>query len=97
MNWHDWYLFWCPFPPALRVLAAAVTQHGGREAVSLRVAEQYVKAFGNLAQKGTCWLIIVSTDTKIVFWGWNLLFSARRYNRSFARQRCRTQLPQYVY
>ncbi len=34
----------------LRKIAAAIEQPGGRDAVSLRVAEQYVKEFGNLAK-----------------------------------------------
>jgi regulator of protease activity HflC (stomatin/prohibitin superfamily) len=36
----------------LRKVADAVSQHGGVEALQLRVAEQYVKEFGNLAKAG---------------------------------------------
>ncbi|RUO55722.1 MULTISPECIES: SPFH domain-containing protein [Pseudidiomarina] len=35
----------------LRKIAAAIQQPGGQDAVSLRVAEQYVKEFGNLAKE----------------------------------------------
>ena len=35
----------------LRMIAASIQQPGGQEAVSLRVAEQYVKEFGNLAKE----------------------------------------------
>ncbi|CAI8165078.1 SPFH domain-containing protein [Pseudidiomarina mangrovi] len=35
----------------LRKIAAAIQQPGGQDAVSLRVAEQYVKEFGNLAKQ----------------------------------------------
>jgi len=38
---------------AVRLVGDAVLVKGGMEAVSLRVAEQYVEAFGNLAQKST--------------------------------------------
>jgi regulator of protease activity HflC (stomatin/prohibitin superfamily) len=34
----------------LRLIAAAIQEPGGKDAVSLRVAEQYVKEFGNLAK-----------------------------------------------
>lgn len=35
----------------LRKIASAIEQPGGKDAVSLRVAEQYVKEFGNLAKQ----------------------------------------------
>jgi regulator of protease activity HflC (stomatin/prohibitin superfamily) len=34
----------------LRMIASAIQEPGGKDAVSLRVAEQYVKEFGNLAK-----------------------------------------------
>ena len=34
----------------LRKIAAAIQEPGGQQAVSLRVAEQYIKEFGNLAK-----------------------------------------------
>ena len=34
-------------------IAIAIQQPGGQDAVSLRVAEQYVKEFGNLAKEST--------------------------------------------
>jgi regulator of protease activity HflC (stomatin/prohibitin superfamily) len=37
---------------ALRKIAAALQEPGGHEAVNLKVAEQYVQAFANLAQAG---------------------------------------------
>ena len=38
---------------ALRKVAEATQQPGGMNAVNLQVAEEYVKAFANIAQKGT--------------------------------------------
>lgn len=38
---------------AIRTIAAAVQQPGGNEAVNLKVAEQYVEAFGQLAKEST--------------------------------------------
>ncbi len=38
-------------------VASAITKEGGNEAVSLRVAEQYVETFGKLAQKGNTILL----------------------------------------
>lgn len=37
----------------IAVVAETLKQHGGLEAASLRVAEQYIQAFGNIAKKGT--------------------------------------------
>jgi len=37
----------------LRRIALSINEPGGRDAVNLRVAEQYVKEFGNLAQKSS--------------------------------------------
>lgn len=36
----------------IRSIAAAINEPGGAEAVNLRVAEQYIKEFGNLAKEG---------------------------------------------
>jgi regulator of protease activity HflC (stomatin/prohibitin superfamily) len=44
----------------LRKVADAVSQHGGVEALQLRVAEQYVKEFGNLAKAGNT-LVVPAT------------------------------------
>jgi len=42
---------------AIGLLASAIAGPGGREAVSLRVAEQYVDAFGRIAKAGTTMLL----------------------------------------
>src|SRR5690554_4276915 len=41
----------------LRKIAQAIQQPGGQDAVSLRVAEQYVKEFGNLAKQNNTMII----------------------------------------
>jgi len=41
----------------VRVVARAIQRKGGIDAVSLRVAEQYVQAWGNVAKKGTTILL----------------------------------------
>jgi regulator of protease activity HflC (stomatin/prohibitin superfamily) len=41
----------------ISMVASAINQHGGAEAVSLRVAEQYVQAFSKLAQASTTLLL----------------------------------------
>jgi len=41
----------------IELLAAALRRPGGREAVSLGVAEKYVEAFGQIAQKGNTMLL----------------------------------------
>lgn len=46
---------------SVTVLAAAVQLPGGHDAVSLRVAEQYVAAFGQLAKKGTTLMLPANT------------------------------------
>mmetsp|Transcript_611 Transcript_611/g.914 ORF Transcript_611/g.914 Transcript_611/m.914 type:complete len:335 (-) Transcript_611:186-1190(-) len=46
---------------AVRLLAEAIEEDGGEEAISLRVAEQYVEAFGNLAKEGTTMLLPSNT------------------------------------
>ena len=42
---------------AVDLLAGAISRRGGREAVSLRVAEQYVEQFGKLAKSSTTMLL----------------------------------------
>ena len=42
---------------AIQKIAAAIQSHGGMEAVNLKVAEQYVNAFGNLAKQGTALIV----------------------------------------
>ena len=37
---------------AIRTIASAIREPGGSEAVNLKVAEQYVEAFGKLAKEG---------------------------------------------
>jgi len=44
----------------LRRVAASLTQKGGIEAMQLRVAEQYVEQFGNLAKEGNT--LVVPAD-----------------------------------
>ncbi|MCC5795919.1 MAG: paraslipin [Methylophaga sp.] len=41
----------------LRKIASAINEPGGQDAVSLRVAEQYVKEFGNLAKENNTMII----------------------------------------
>ena len=45
----------------LGLLADAVKQTGGAEAVSLRVAEQYLDSFGEIAKRGTTMLLPAAT------------------------------------
>jgi regulator of protease activity HflC (stomatin/prohibitin superfamily) len=42
---------------AIQKIAAAIQSHGGMEAVNLKVAEQYVSAFGNLAKQGNTLIV----------------------------------------
>ena len=42
---------------AIEKIAAAIQSNGGMEAVNLKVAEQYVNAFGNLAKQGTTLIV----------------------------------------
>ena len=42
---------------AIQKIAAAIQSNGGMEAVNLKVAEQYVNAFGNLAKQGTTLIV----------------------------------------
>jgi regulator of protease activity HflC (stomatin/prohibitin superfamily) len=42
---------------AIQKIAAAIQSHGGMDAVSLKVAEQYVSAFGNLAKQGNTLIV----------------------------------------
>eukprot|EP00465_Bigelowiella_longifila_P000558 CAMPEP_0185280804 /NCGR_PEP_ID=MMETSP1359-20130426/66356_1 /TAXON_ID=552665 /ORGANISM="Bigelowiella longifila, Strain CCMP242" /LENGTH=215 /DNA_ID=CAMNT_0027876147 /DNA_START=319 /DNA_END=966 /DNA_ORIENTATION=+ len=46
---------------AVKLLAEAIEEDGGEEAISLRVAEQYVEAFGKLAKEGTTMLLPSNT------------------------------------
>jgi len=41
----------------VRAVAKAIQKEGGKDAVSLRVAEQYVSAWGNIAKKGNTILL----------------------------------------
>ncbi|KAJ4770669.1 Stomatin-like protein 2 [Rhynchospora pubera] len=41
----------------LRLLSQSMKAKGGSEAASLRIAEQYIKAFGSIAKKGTTMLL----------------------------------------
>lgn len=45
----------------IEVLADTLKQPGGKDAVSLRIAEQYINAFGNLAKKGNTMLLPSNT------------------------------------
>ncbi|MGF6599657.1 regulator of protease activity HflC (stomatin/prohibitin superfamily) [Paraburkholderia sp. GAS448] len=42
---------------AIQKIAAAIQSNGGMEAVNLKVAEQYVNAFGNLAKQGNTLIV----------------------------------------
>jgi hypothetical protein len=42
------------------MLAEAITQRGGNEAVSLKIAEQYLDSFGQIAKAGTTMLLPAS-------------------------------------
>lgn len=42
---------------SVRVIAEAIRKHGGSEAVSLRIAEQYIKAFSHLAKSTNTMLL----------------------------------------
>jgi uncharacterized membrane protein YqiK len=46
----------------IRQVAAAIEEPGGMEAVQLRVAEQYVSQFGNLAQRSTTMIVPASVS-----------------------------------
>jgi regulator of protease activity HflC (stomatin/prohibitin superfamily) len=46
----------------IREVAAAMQAPGGAEAVQLRVAEQYITQFGNLAQKTNTMIIPATTS-----------------------------------
>lgn len=48
----------------IRRIAEAINQQGGSDAVNLRIAEQYIKQFGNIAKEGNT-LIIPSNLTDI--------------------------------
>ena len=41
----------------IRLIAQAIESPGGQQAVNLRIAEQYVKEFGNLAKAGNTLVI----------------------------------------
>ena len=46
---------------AIESLAAAMSKGGGRDASALRVAEQYISAFGKLAQGGNTLVVPANT------------------------------------
>jgi len=48
----------------IRTIADAINQQGGSDAVNLRIAEQYIQQFGNIAKEGNT-LIIPSNLTDI--------------------------------
>jgi hypothetical protein len=41
----------------IREIASAINERGGQDAVNLRVAEQYIKQFGNLARTNNSLII----------------------------------------
>jgi regulator of protease activity HflC (stomatin/prohibitin superfamily) len=45
---------------SLRIVASAITEEGGSEAVNLRIAEQYITEFGNIAKESTS--LVIPTD-----------------------------------
>jgi uncharacterized membrane protein YqiK len=46
----------------IKILATAIGGEGGKDAVSLRIAEEYVIAFGQLAKKWTTMIIPADTN-----------------------------------
>ena len=46
----------------ISLVSQAVTAHGGSEAASLRVAEQYLSAFGQIAKAGNTLLLPAATN-----------------------------------
>lgn len=46
----------------IEVVAHAIRKEGGSDAVALKIAEQYVEAFGNLAKQGTTLLLPASAN-----------------------------------
>ncbi len=59
----------------IREIATAISMPGGKEAVNLRVAEQYINEFGNLAKTNNTMIIpsnmadlagLVATATKVI-------------------------------
>ncbi|RMH32069.1 MAG: hypothetical protein D6690_14555 [Nitrospirae bacterium] len=46
----------------LSIVAEAVNKQGGREAMQLRVAEQYIQAFGQLAKSSTALVVPASVS-----------------------------------
>ncbi|KAJ0405278.1 hypothetical protein ATCC90586_009785 [Pythium insidiosum] len=47
---------------AIRRLSEAIAANGGKDAVSLQIAEKYVEAFGNIAKEGTTVLLPSNTN-----------------------------------
>ncbi|MDY0361682.1 MAG: stomatin-like protein [Desulforegulaceae bacterium] len=45
---------------SLRIVASAINEEGGSEAVNLRIAEQYITEFGNIAKESTS--LVIPTD-----------------------------------
>ncbi|MCB9480548.1 MAG: paraslipin [Desulfobacteraceae bacterium] len=45
---------------SLRIVASAINEEGGAEAVNLRIAEQYITEFGNIAKESTS--LVIPTD-----------------------------------
>ena len=42
---------------AIQKIGASIQEHGGMDAVNLKVAEQYVNAFANLAKQGNTLIV----------------------------------------
>ncbi|MGM0417446.1 MAG: SPFH domain-containing protein [Thermodesulfobacteriota bacterium] len=45
---------------SLKIVASSIIEEGGSEAVNLRIAEQYIQEFGNLAKESTS--VVIPTD-----------------------------------
>ena len=50
---------------AIEVVAAAISQPGGMQAVQLKVAEKAVEAYSSVANKATTTLIVPSNMTEV--------------------------------
>ncbi|CBW75043.1 Membrane protease family, stomatin/prohibitin homologs [Mycetohabitans rhizoxinica HKI 454] len=48
---------------AIQKIADAIQSRGGMDAVNLKVAEQYVSAFGNLAKQGNTLIVPANLAT----------------------------------
>lgn len=52
----------------IAMVSESLKEHGGVEAASLRVAEQYIQAFGNIAKEGTTLMLPTSASNPANTW-----------------------------